>query len=86
MLTYRCDKALDAEVLTEHPLSYHPRGGSTVLHRTGELILCDVRQRRDDSWPYWADFGLAEEEAQVLAARYDVDYPEEVPPGDRSWS
>ena len=82
----RCDRILDAEVLLERPIIYHPMGGSIVLHRNGELVLCDVCQRSDDSWPWWADFGLAEDEAQVLAARYDDSYPEEIPPRDRAWS
>ena len=33
----RCDRSLEAGVLMDSPLPYHPLGGSEVLHRAGAM-------------------------------------------------
>ena len=55
---YRCDRSLETGVLMHSPLPYHPLGGSEVLHQSGGLVLCNVCQSQQDSWPWWAESGL----------------------------
>ena len=40
----RCDRSLEAGVLMDSPLPYHPLGVSEVLHQSGGLVLCNVCQ------------------------------------------
>ena len=42
----------------DNPLPYHPLGGSEVLHQSGGLVLCNVCQSQQGSWPWWAESGL----------------------------
>ena len=58
----------------DSPLPYHPLGGSEVLHQSGGLVLCNDCQIQKDSWPWWAQSGLAEDEGAVLVARYDASF------------
>ena len=81
----RCSKTVKATQIVRDV--YIPEEGHLIWHTSGEIFLCKRCARNRRSWPWWAEFGLESDEAAVLAARYDANYPPgDIPPADRCWS
>ena len=55
---YRCDRSLEAGVLMDSPLPPSPVGRLRGVAPERGLVLCNVCQSQQDSWPWWAESGL----------------------------